>query len=180
MSVSKRSLLVSVLAGAAIAASLLTLTPVAQAASLTTTQIAAITGLLKSFNADPAAIAKVEAVLSGTATSTPSIKPMPPRACPSIVRHLKIGSSGSDVSGLQEFLGGDVTGYFGPKTAERVKHWQIEHGVIATGTPATGGAGVIGPKTRVVLVREMQKFCGIGQFRNDSSATSTATSIQQN
>lgn len=187
MFITTRSRIVSILAGAATVASFVSLTPIAQAASLTTAQIDAITGLLQSFNADPVAIANVKAVLNGT---TPTIRPhkddenygtttpkmTPPRACPAIHRGLKKGSSGDDVSGLQEFLKGEITGYFGPKTAEKVKNWQIEHGIIATSTSAANGAGIVGPKTRMVLEREIQKKCGIGQFKNDSS-TATSTTV---
>ena len=182
MSASTRAKVISALAGAAAVASLFSLSPVAQAASLTEEQITSITNLLQSFNADLAAIAKVQSVLTGKisrednenhATTTEATKPKPPRACPAIARTLKKGASGDDVSKIQEFLGGEVTGYYGVKTAEKIRQWQIVQGLISSSTPAASGAGLVGPRTRMMLEREIQKFCGIGQFRNATSTTAT-------
>lgn len=52
---------------------------------------------------------------------------------------LRLGSSGEEVKKLQEKLGVDVIGKFGPKTEAAVKGWQSAHGL----TPD----GVVGPDT---------------------------------
>jgi putative chitinase len=46
---------------------------------------------------------------------------------------LKIGSEGDDVKKLQQFLGVDVVGKFGPKTDAAVKGWQSAHGLAPDG-----------------------------------------------
>lgn len=52
---------------------------------------------------------------------------------------LRLGSSGEEVKKLQEKLGVDVIGKFGPKTEAAVKGWQSAHGL----TPD----GIVGPDT---------------------------------
>jgi putative chitinase len=52
---------------------------------------------------------------------------------------LRVGSTGDDVKKLQELLGVDVIGKFGPKTEAAVKGWQAANGL----TPD----GVVGPNT---------------------------------
>lgn len=52
---------------------------------------------------------------------------------------LRLGSEGEDVKKLQQLLGVDVVGKFGPKTDAAVKAWQSAHGLTAD--------GVVGPGT---------------------------------
>ena len=52
---------------------------------------------------------------------------------------LKLGSKGEEVKELQEFLGLNADGDFGPKTDTAVKEWQKKNGL----TPD----GIVGPKT---------------------------------
>lgn len=52
---------------------------------------------------------------------------------------LRVGSTGDDVKKLQELLGVDVIGKFGPKTEAAVKGWQSANGL----TPD----GIVGPNT---------------------------------
>ena len=52
---------------------------------------------------------------------------------------LRVGSTGDDVKKLQELLGVDVIGKFGPKTEAAVKGWQSANGLTAD--------GVVGPNT---------------------------------
>lgn len=69
-----------------------------------------------------------------------------------------------DIRRLQELLATDpevypealITGYFGDKTEEAVKHFQLKHGVIQT--PDDDGAGRVGPKTRQML---QNIFCNV-------------------
>ncbi|HUO56303.1 MAG TPA: PKD domain-containing protein [Candidatus Paceibacterota bacterium] len=80
-------------------------------------------------------------------------------SCPTITRSLKIGSTGTDVAQLQEFLAQDrsiypsglVTGYFGPLTQAAVQAWQTRHNIVSSGTPATTGFGVVGPRTSAAI-----------------------------
>jgi putative chitinase len=46
---------------------------------------------------------------------------------------LKLGSSGEEVTKLQELLGVDAIGRFGPKTEAAVKGWQSAHGLTPDG-----------------------------------------------
>ena len=46
---------------------------------------------------------------------------------------LRIGSSGEEVKKLQQLLGVDVIGKFGPKTEAAVKGWQAAHGLTPDG-----------------------------------------------
>ncbi len=61
------------------------------------------------------------------------------RICGVLARNLSQGSSGTDVSALQEFLrergyfSARATGYYGPVTAQAVARWQAAEGVQAVG-----------------------------------------------
>lgn len=46
---------------------------------------------------------------------------------------LRVGSTGDEVKKLQELLGVDVIGKFGPKTEAAVKGWQAAHGLTPDG-----------------------------------------------
>ena len=79
--------------------------------------------------------------------------------CPNIGRVLKKGSSGADVSRLQQFLAtdpsvypeGTVSGYYGALTEAAVKRWQVKYNVVSSGTPETTGYGVVGPRTAAAI-----------------------------
>lgn len=99
---------------------------------------------------------------------------------PGLTANLHMGSEGEDVSRLQQFLAkdptlfqGQATGFFGPKTQEAVRHWQLEHGIIATDTPAASGAGLVGPMTRGAIVREMEQECHGGDQNGSSTPESS-------
>ena len=87
-------------------------------------------------------------------------------ACPS----LSLGSTGASVTALQQLLYNSYnnfpapTGYFGTITQAAVRQWQSEHGIVSSGTPATTGWGVVGPRTAVAM-----QLCGT------SSTTPVAT-----
>lgn len=166
--------------------------PSVQAASLTPTEINAITNLLQAFGADPATVTSVQSILEGTTTpatitvSPPSISSgasIPSiNGCSIIPEDLQIGSSGEDVSKLQSFLSKDgniypqglVTGYFGQDTQEAVQRWQMLQGIVATGTPQSTGYGVVGPRTRSEINKEMEMECEGGDS-NSSIASSTVS-----
>lgn len=79
--------------------------------------------------------------------------------CPALQRTLTIGSAGSDVAQLQEFLRAEghfthprITNYFGAITQAAVQSWQRANGVVSGGSAATTGYGVVGPMTRAAIV----------------------------
>ncbi len=79
--------------------------------------------------------------------------------CPLVSRTIQLGDSGDDVSRLQRYLALDkaiypeglVTGYYGALTEAAVKRWQAKFYVVSSGTPASTGWGVVGPRTAAVL-----------------------------
>lgn len=79
--------------------------------------------------------------------------------CPNISRVLKKGSSGDDVTRLQQFLAtdpsvypeGTVSGYFGALTEKAVQKLQVKLNIVSSGTPATTGYGMVGPKTAAAI-----------------------------
>lgn len=140
-------------ASVAVAASLVvgvaTFGATANAAALTAAQVQSIISLLQSFGADAATIANVQASLTGSTPSVPST-PSAPTSC-SFTRDLTLGSSGADVTALQQGLiakghaiAAGATGYFGAQTQAAVKAWQTAAGV----TPA---AGYFGSKSRAAF-----------------------------
>lgn len=137
----------AVATGLAMATSMLSFAPMAHAAALTSAQVSAIISLLQSFGADSATIANVQASLTGGTPSTPSA---PASAC-SFTKDLTIGSSGAEVTCLQQALvaGGysisaGATGYFGAQTQSAVSAWQKASGITPT-------AGYFGAKSRAAF-----------------------------
>jgi plastocyanin len=88
--------------------------------------------------------------------------------CPQIGRTLKTGSTGNDVTRLQQFLALDptiypeakMTGYFGGLTQAAVQRWQVKFHIVSTGSPATTGYGVVGPRTAAAIAI----VCGGGSY----------------
>lgn len=142
-----RPLLVRWAAGAAVALSLFGAAGMAQASSLTSTQISAIIGLLQSFGADQSVIANVQTALGAG--------PVPNASCVNLSYNLYSGSTDAntngDVTRLQQFLGLNPTGYFGPMTEQAVQNWQSSHSVVSSGSPDTTGFGYVGTRTRAAM-----------------------------
>lgn len=125
-------------------------TPAARASGLSASQIQSILGVLASFNADAAVIAKVKASLEGTTTG--SVTSVAVRV---FKNNLTVGSLGSQVKALQEFLNargfiveasgpgspGNETTRFGAATKAALIKYQKARGIA----PASG---YFGPKTR--------------------------------
>ncbi|MFH1178315.1 MAG: peptidoglycan-binding protein, partial [bacterium] len=135
----------AVATGLAMATSMLSLAPMAHAASLTASQISSILSLLSSFGAGADTIANVNAALNGQATSGTTGGTTTTTSC-SFTKDLTMKSSGSDVTCLQNALiaGGyaipaGATGYFGTQTQTAVIAWQKAKGV----SPAAGYFGSI-------------------------------------
>ncbi len=109
---------------------------------------------------------QINALKNESGTGTSVVKPAPTTnngTCVSpFTRQLQLGSSdattGGDVTRLQSYLAstghftyGKPTGFYGPATAEAVKRWQVEQGIVSSGTPETTGYGAFGPTTRAKL-----------------------------
>lgn len=101
---------------------------------------------------------------------------------PGLTANLHMGSEGEDVTRLQQFLAkdptlfqGQATGFFGPKTEDAVRHWQLEHGIVATDTPMSN-SGFVGPMTRGEMDREMEQECHTGDHGGDHNGSSTPES----
>jgi len=97
---------------------------------------------------------------SGTGATNPTnTTPTTTSNCPLIRRSLGLGSSGSDVTNLQQYLAQDpniypegiVSGYFGTLTEKALQRWQAAHGIVSSGSPETTGYGAVGPRTRNAL-----------------------------
>src|SRR3989344_3492323 len=76
-------------------------------------------------------------------------------SCVDLSRTLSSGSTGSDVSALQQFLksnagyAGTISGNMGPLSVAALARWQVYKGIIpAAYSP---GAGTTGPRTRAAL-----------------------------
>lgn len=87
--------------------------------------------------------------------------------CTGLTRMLAFGSRGNDVFALQQFfvsqglLSSDsLTGYFGPLTQAAVRQWQTQQSIVSSGTAATTGFGVVGPRTRAAI----QNSCVSGKM----------------
>lgn len=140
----------AVATGLALATSMLSLAPIAHAATLTSAQVSSILSLLSSFGANAATIASVNAALTGTAAPASSSTTVGTSSC-SFSADLTIGSKGTAVTCLQNALiaGGyaisaGATGYFGGQTQAAVSAWQTAAGV----SPA---AGYFGAKSRAAF-----------------------------
>ena len=138
----------AVATGLAMATSMLSLAPIAHAATLTDAQVSSILSLLTSFGANAATIANVQGALTGvpsTSTSGSTTTTTGTSAC-SFSRNLTIGSTGADVTCLQNALIGGgfsiaagATGYFGTQTRTAVASWQSSKNIA----PAVGYFGSI-------------------------------------
>ncbi len=75
--------------------------------------------------------------------------------CATIVNNLRKNATdettNGEVSRLQQFLGGRVTGTFGPATEQLLKKWQAEKGIVSGGSAGTTGFGMVGARTRAAM-----------------------------
>lgn len=133
----------AVATGLAMATSMLSLAPVAHAASLTDSQIQSILSLLTSFGADSSTIANVQASLTG---GTPVATTGSAASSCAFTTSLTTGSKGAQVTCLQQALiaagyslPAGATGFFGSQTKAAVIAWQKAAGV----SPASGYFGAI-------------------------------------
>lgn len=95
-------------------------------------------------------------------------------SCPQIGRVLSVGTTGSDVLSLQEFLGvSPATGYYGTITQAAVEQWQAANNIISYGTPATTGYGVVGPRTASAI----RLACSEGQTGISSGSSGNSNVV---
>ncbi|MFA5744722.1 MAG: peptidoglycan-binding protein [Candidatus Paceibacterota bacterium] len=144
MKITSKSKVAAMVAGLAIATSMLSLAPIASAASLTTAQVQSILTMISAFGADSATIANVNAALTGGAVTTTTTGGT--TSSYTYTKNLTIGSTGADVTALQNFLIGNgntiaagATGYFGAQTKAALAAYQAAKGI----TPAVGYFGPI-------------------------------------
>ena len=163
MTITSKSKVAAMVAGLAIATSMLALAPMASAASLTSAQVASILSMIQAFGADSATIANVNAALTGTAAPAATTG-----SSVAFTKDLTIGSSGAEVTALQTALiakgyaiAAGATGYFGAQTKAAVSAWQTAAGV----TPA---AGYFGAKSRAA-------FGGVVATPTTTTTTTTTT-----
>ncbi len=79
--------------------------------------------------------------------------------CDLPTRTMRRGSSGDEVSRLQQFLARDasvypeglVTGYFGTKTVLAVQRWQVKNGILPLDATESNGFGAVGPRTLAAM-----------------------------
>lgn len=120
------------------------LTPLASAAGLTSSQVQSILALLQSFGADQATINNVNAALTGQAV-TATGGSTGSTSCYTFTKDLTLGSKGASVTALQQFLNGkgyltaSATGYFGPLTKAALAKFQAANSI----SPASGYFGPI-------------------------------------
>ena len=100
-------------------------------------------------------------------------------SCPLVGRSLKRSSKGDDVTRLQQFLArdssvypeGQVTGFYGALTEAAVKRWQIKYNIVSSGTPATTGYGVVGPRTAAAIAI----LCSTGSYNGVPGPSASPT-----
>lgn len=105
--------------------------------------------------------------IAGLAQQT-GVKVIDSSACPQIGRSLKTGSTGDDVSRLQQFLArdksiypeGTVSGYYGALTEAAVKRWQAKYNIVSSGAAEATGYGVVGPRTAAAISLQCSLYAG--------------------
>ena len=143
------------------------LAPAAQATSLTSGQISSILQMLQAFGADQSVINNVSSALGGSSSAVN-------QSCVDLPSNLTLGSSGSDVTNLQNYLAqkgyftATATGYYGMVTAQAVGQLQLSLGIVSSANDTA--YGIMGPRTRA------QVGCGGTPVVNNSGFSATPTS----
>ncbi len=96
---------------------------------------------------------------TGAPASATASAPLAAAPAARFSRALARGDRGEDVRRLQEILARDpalypegiVSGFFGALTERAVQRFQMRHGIVSSGTPATTGFGRVGPRTIIKL-----------------------------
>ena len=96
--------------------------------------------------------------------------------CVTISQSLQLGSTGAEVTALQEYFDSlykeytaeYVTSYFGLMTQAALQQWQKDRGIVTGGSPKTTGWGIAGPKTRAALACAPSASVGTPAATGDS------------
>ena len=112
---------------------------------------------------------------TGISSATPGVNSS---ACPNIGRALSLGSSGDDVTRLQQFLARDpsiypeanISGYYGALTQAAVQRWQTKYNIVSSGTPSSTGFGVVGPRTAAAISLQCSTMSGGGTVSSGTGA----------
>jgi len=139
----------------------------ASASALTANEI------LQALSADPALLSQLQALLGGTTSTTGTASAGSLAAVQALTKDLTIGSKGTDVTTLQNWLVeegylvmpvGVSTGYFGTITQKALAQWQAENAV-------TPSAGYFGAKTRGVIATLSSVVTPVGTLPAGCSST---------
>jgi peptidoglycan hydrolase-like protein with peptidoglycan-binding domain len=134
----------------------------------------------------PSTRAKINAIIGISASSvTPITSQVSVSGAAPITRRLIVGSSGSDVVVLQDFLrnkgymiSSRSSGYFGPVTEEAVQSFQKANGIVSSGSPDTTGYGAVGPSTRSAINALLGATSSVGTT-SDNAALQAQMQILQ-
>ena len=96
-----------------------------------------------------AAVALAVPAKSVPATAVAQASSMARAVSPVFNKDLVRGARSADVKRLQELLGVEQSGFFGPLTEKTLKAFQVKHGVVKS--DASAGAGKLGPATRAKI-----------------------------
>lgn len=139
-----------------LAAAILILPILALAQSTTQAQIDA---LLKQILELQSQLRAQTASSSGSQTAVSRETSAEGYVCPSFLRTLQRGSEGGDVLELQKilksggYLAAEPTGYFGALTEKGLGNFQLKSKLLPTGSKASDGLGVFGPRTRAFFAK---------------------------
>ncbi|OHB18881.1 MAG: hypothetical protein A2854_03450 [Parcubacteria group bacterium RIFCSPHIGHO2_01_FULL_56_18] len=140
----------------------LAISPFILLAFVSLTNAQSSTSLQAELNALLAQLAALQVQLqatTGSANAAPAASGSAYGSCPNLVRSLRMGVSGSDVTALQAFLAADsriypegtISGYYGALTQKAVQALQQRHNLVTSGSPETTGFGAVGPATRNLI-----------------------------
>lgn len=102
---------------------------------------------------------------------------------PIFERDLQRGMKHPDVKRLQQLLNldsetqvaktgdgssGRETEVYGSRTEDAVRRFQVKHGIVSSGTPATTGYGRVGPKTRKAIIEAYEYKPVTGESKNNA------------
>ena len=93
-------------------------------------------------------------------------------------KDLARGAKGADVARLQELLGVEQSGFFGPLTEKALKDFQVKHGVVKS--EKTAGAGKLGPATRAKLKKVFEATTEVSPSATPNSLDVSSVSATAN
>ena len=99
---------------------------------------------------------RTRAAMAADSITTGTVTPIPaPSGSPALTRTVYVGSRGSDITTLQNFLitkgylgAGNNTGFFGQLTRSAVQRYQCDKLQVCSGNESSTGYGLVGQRTR--------------------------------